>query len=139
MTLHRRAKDLTGKKYGLLTVGEPTSERKYTKVVWNCTCECGGTTTATSGELNDGKKSCGCLLTRPLEQGAKVDVSKVTIIDPAVVLRIVEEAKKSGTTPDKWACGVMQDWIMEHRSGRFRGDQQRFDARAHDTTAEYFD
>ena len=56
-------KDLTGKKFGRLTVSEEcTGEHKRTR--WNCLCDCGNTTSVTTTSLTSGKtKSCGCLRT----------------------------------------------------------------------------
>lgn len=54
--------DLTGKKFGKLTVlNEDYSGGKAGRI-WTCTCECGNTTKATCAALrNGGKKSCGCI------------------------------------------------------------------------------
>lgn len=53
--------DLTGKKYGLLTVvSRKTSTSGY--VEWNCICECGKKTVVRGNNLKNGSvKSCGCL------------------------------------------------------------------------------
>jgi hypothetical protein len=59
--------DLTGLKFGLLTVVKPSS-RPPTKngwIFWECRCDCGGTHVAASGHLKNGHiKSCGCLTRR---------------------------------------------------------------------------
>ena len=58
----QRAADITGQKFGLLTAVRPTEKRKGTSVVWECRCDCGGTTYSTPNALRLGdKKSCGCL------------------------------------------------------------------------------
>ena len=36
-----KGKDLTGKRFGKLTVLEPTDQRVRDAVVWRCRCECG--------------------------------------------------------------------------------------------------
>lgn len=63
-------KDLTGQKFGRLTVlgydQEYTDLWKQTHtgtaVFWKCQCDCGNITYAKTAELNNGaKKSCGCL------------------------------------------------------------------------------
>lgn len=36
-----KGKDLTGKRFGKLTVLEPTEQRVRDAVVWRCRCECG--------------------------------------------------------------------------------------------------
>lgn len=57
----RSALDLTGQKYGKLTVLRSTEERRGTSVVWKCRCECGKIHYASSHNLRNGLvKSCGC-------------------------------------------------------------------------------
>lgn len=53
--------DLTGQKFGKLTVIEKTELRKDNRPVWKCQCDCGGITLANSHELKQGLRvSCGC-------------------------------------------------------------------------------
>lgn len=54
--------DLTGRKYGKLTVLHKTSERDSAGcVMWECQCECGTIKLFSTNVLNSGKvKSCGC-------------------------------------------------------------------------------
>lgn len=55
-----RAMDLTGKRFGRLSVISKT--RKYGRVAWVCKCDCGNETTTLTTELLRGRtKSCGCL------------------------------------------------------------------------------
>ena len=55
-----QVEDLTGKKFGRLTVNSYAG-RKNGKTYWNCTCECGNTTIADSHSLKNGSiVSCGC-------------------------------------------------------------------------------
>ena len=54
--------DLTGRKFGRLTVIERTESNKCGKAKWKCVCECGNETTTTGGNLVQGiTRSCGCL------------------------------------------------------------------------------
>lgn len=53
--------NLTGKRFGKLVALEPTKERRNSRIVWKCLCDCGNYTTATSNDLLNGHtKSCGC-------------------------------------------------------------------------------
>ena len=53
--------DIVGDKYGRLTVLSE-SKRENNIAYWDCLCECGNKTIATTGKLRSGhKKSCGCL------------------------------------------------------------------------------
>ena len=57
--------DLTGQKFGMLTVKYPIEHYTPTgnKITyWHCECECGNTCDTTSVSLRSGTKtSCGCL------------------------------------------------------------------------------
>lgn len=57
--------DLTGKKFGKLTViGRKKGYKKWDILspFWTCLCECGNTITTSSANLSSGNtKSCGCL------------------------------------------------------------------------------
>jgi hypothetical protein len=59
----KRRLELTGQRFGKLTVLHPTGT--YTtrgSVLWECLCDCGVTTIAVSAELVNGKRvSCGCV------------------------------------------------------------------------------
>ena len=55
-------KDLTGQRFGKLTVIEPTEERCETSIVWRCVCDCGNETfTAARSLVKGNTRSCGCL------------------------------------------------------------------------------
>ena len=62
--------DLTGQKYGMLTViSEATdvdrSKRVSNSILWKCVCECGNETVVSSNALRTGGTiSCGCLLSK---------------------------------------------------------------------------
>lgn len=53
--------DLTGKKFGRLTVIERRGSDKYGKVLWLCKCDCGNETVVRGNSLKRGlTTSCGC-------------------------------------------------------------------------------
>ena len=57
----RRAKDLTGQRFGKLVALRPTDMRKNNQVVWECACDCGSTAFVASYNLQVGREtSCGC-------------------------------------------------------------------------------
>lgn len=54
-------KDLTGQRFGRLTVIKDSGKRtKYKNVIWMCKCDCGNTFYARGGDLGIGTLSCGC-------------------------------------------------------------------------------
>jgi hypothetical protein len=56
-----RAIDLTGQRFGRLTVLE-RGPNKGAKTHWLCACDCGGTRLVGTGQLHSGRtQSCGCL------------------------------------------------------------------------------
>ena len=58
--------DLTGKKFGNLTVLKLEGRDKFGETIWNCRCDCGNLTNVRSRKLRTGNtKSCGCLRYRP--------------------------------------------------------------------------
>jgi hypothetical protein len=58
--MSRKLIDLTGERYGRLTV-EHLASRAPLPVAWTCRCECGNTKRVRSGDLMSGRtQSCGC-------------------------------------------------------------------------------
>jgi hypothetical protein len=57
-SMRAMALDLTGKKFGLLTVIKRNEERSVAKkIVWECLCECGKTTLTQTNNLRSGNSS----------------------------------------------------------------------------------
>ena len=57
-----RSIDITGKRFGRLTVIEKSNEKRYGRLSWKCQCECGNYIVVATQSLNSGEtKSCGCL------------------------------------------------------------------------------
>lgn len=53
--------DLTGQRFGSLTVVREVGTDSRHQVIWECQCDCGNVTQSTTGALRRGsKKSCGC-------------------------------------------------------------------------------
>lgn len=72
-------KNMLGRKFGKLTVDKKTDERKHGRVVWLCSCDCGGTKKVTTKSLTTGvTKSCGCL--RKLDLRGKI-FGKLRVIE----------------------------------------------------------
>lgn len=54
--------DITGQKFGRLTVLKHTHSNSDKKCCWDCVCECGNMTNVSGKSLRNGNtKSCGCL------------------------------------------------------------------------------
>ena len=86
--LFTKVEDLTGKKFGRLTVNSYAG-RKNNKTYWNCTCECGNTTTADAYSLKNGSiVSCGCRRLQTIAMGqdtirsSDIDGTNLKFISP---------------------------------------------------------
>ena len=77
-------KDLTGQKFGRLTVLTREGSDKNKKATWNCICDCGKTVIIRGTDLTTGKiKSCGCLKTDILSQDLSGKTfGKLTVLKP---------------------------------------------------------
>lgn len=61
ITLYKNAIDMTGQKYGRLTVLGPVGRNKQSYILWLCRCDCGNMSTLKGGDLRFGNtRSCGC-------------------------------------------------------------------------------
>lgn len=75
-------KDLTGQKFGRLTVIEKMPEKKNRKIIWKCLCDCGSgkEVYTTSGNLSSGNtQSCGCLQKEKAASNCKKDFNRYII------------------------------------------------------------
>ncbi len=78
-----RFKDLTGRRFGKLTVVALAKERRHGKIIWKCQCDCGNKHLVVSSGLSSGHtKSCGCLKHDKAEDIAGVRFGKLTAIAP---------------------------------------------------------
>ncbi len=59
--------DISGMKFGKLTVIGKSKKQNSRYILWDCICECGGKRTTRGADLKNNKtKSCGCLHTETL-------------------------------------------------------------------------
>lgn len=67
--------DLTGRKFGRLTVLEEAGRNKWGSVLWKCFCDCGNKIIASTSNLNGGNtKSCGCYKSERTSERRKFDL-----------------------------------------------------------------
>lgn len=70
MKINGRVKDISGNKFGRLSVIYFTGINQLKKSTWLCKCDCGKEVSALGPELRSGhKKSCGCLRKEVMERG----------------------------------------------------------------------
>lgn len=74
--------DLTGQKFGKLTVIKRLGSDKYKKAIWLCQCDCGNLKQATSNNLRRGLiKSCGCIKGKYLREQSNFYTIKGDIVE----------------------------------------------------------
>ena len=127
-------KDLTGQKFGMLTVLEKTEERDHNTVVWKCECECGNTVLVSGRDLiHNRKDSCGC---------ASMNKPKDLIGQRFGKLEVVEMAEERKNGRVQWLCKcdcgnttVVDAYSLTSGSTRSCGCLQ---SRRHDLTGQRF-
>lgn len=96
--------DLTGKKFGRLTVLHRSTSvicKHGDDAVWCCLCDCGNIVEKSSRSLRKGLcNSCGCLLS---EKTSKRCLS-ISIGDVFGKLTVIERVTPVGQKPVKWRC-----------------------------------
>jgi len=68
--------DLTGQRFGRLTVLEKVGRRKEGAVIWECQCDCGNMVKVCTGSLQSGNtKSCGCYNKEQSSERSRIDLT----------------------------------------------------------------
>ncbi len=98
-----KAKNLTGQRFGRLTVLEKSDGRSGDgSVLWRCRCDCGGVTFGTSHALTHGRKqSCGCIKQDNLHPQTVKDLTGQRF-GMLVAIKPVEQRTGSGGAV--WLC-----------------------------------
>jgi hypothetical protein len=79
VTSKRSIKDLTGKKFGQLTVVE-RAESKNSQVKWRCKCDCGNEIIVIGSNLSsEHTKSCGCYTKKLISESSKKNYGEATL------------------------------------------------------------
>lgn len=95
--------NLVGQTFGKLSVIRKSDQRAYSKVLWDCLCECGSITKSTTGHLMNGHTtSCGCnrrevARTRAVSRNTTHGLSKFKFYGPTMANK--RRAAKSKRTP----------------------------------------
>jgi hypothetical protein len=104
----RNLKDITGERFGKLTVIKKTKNATTTSAKWLCQCDCGKTVEVVSGSLRRGlTTSCGCARAKRLWSGYE-DISKTfwsRVVKGAELRNLPLEI----TIEDAWELFLKQD------------------------------
>ena len=101
--------NLTGCKFHYLNVLKPTEKRNSGgSILWECQCDCGNITYATSTELKSGhKKSCGCLqkkIASKIGQKNLIDLTGQRFGKLVVISKNKSKKTPNGSTVVFWNC-----------------------------------
>ena len=93
--------DITGDRYGRLTVIRPAGQDRNRKSLWECRCECGNTVIVPIGALRSGNtKSCGCARKEALQNNRELSgtvYDHTTHID-GTCLELLDSRRRSDNT-----------------------------------------
>ncbi len=114
MSHSRKKLDLTGQRYGKPTVLAP-AENIGSRTAWQCLCDCGQETAATTVRLRDGHRtSCGCDKAHFGKPPAEIGRASLTYVDGTCV-----EMIRAGTVRSNNTSGVPGvDWVARKRRRR---------------------
>ncbi|PFC37617.1 transcriptional regulator, partial [Bacillus cereus] len=97
----KKIKDLTGQKFGRLTVIRITDDRtKLGEVIWECMCDCGKHTKVIAGNLGRCTRSCGCLSRELASERSKEDLTGKKFGR----LTVIKESEKRTKRSIYWDC-----------------------------------
>jgi hypothetical protein len=92
-------KDITGMRFGKLTVISKTSKRINRRVVWYCLCDCGNYCEVSINHIGNNTLSCGCIKTEELLKDCVEDTR----------LRNLTSKKRARKIKDSGIKGVVWD------------------------------
>lgn len=97
--LRNRLKDLTGMRFGRLTVIE-RDNNKGTKTMWKCRCDCGNVVTKCGSDLKIGDvRSCGCLRSETTSKRSLNDLTGQRFGKLTIIKRATNKGKETA-----WEC-----------------------------------
>lgn len=118
MRMSRRAKDITGQRFGRLTALNPTDKRRNGRVVWHCQCDCGNMIDVPINYLTSGDtQSCGCLKNELNQMHLRNDYNDKRVNRVAMPLFKGREPRKDSSTGHR---GVSKYLTRKSKEERYR-------------------
>lgn len=116
----RSLKDLTGKKFGMLTVLHRT-DNLGKNTMWLCKCDCGKETVVNGGRLVSGTtKSCGCLRYISRNQKHEGSHTRIYIIWSSMKQRCNNPNNHAYKRYGGRGISICPEWLGEHGFENFR-------------------
>lgn len=111
--------DLTGKRFGRLTALRPTELRSGNCIVWECLCDCGNISYASTENLRKGHTaSCGCVhkeIIRSKVSQAGLKANSKNYTDGTCIPTLMQDKRAnntSGTVGVRWHK-AQRKWIAD--------------------------
>ena len=102
----RRLLDLSGKKFGKLTVLRYLFTNKKKKACWECICDCGDGVVVTGNHLKSGNtKSCGCFRSEKLKETNRLDLLGKKFGRLAVIADVGNDNNRNSLWKCRCDCG----------------------------------
>ena len=100
---HRKAEDLTGRRFGKLTVIRSVKD-KSNHTLWECRCDCGNMKTVKAFNLKSGYvNSCGCLREK---SGEKIKNSLKPYLNEGTYIPAIQDSRKVNKNNTSGITGV---------------------------------
>lgn len=97
--------DITGQKFGRLTVLSRSANSKDGRAMWRCLCDCGNETIVSGKVLRNGHtKSCGCLNKEITSKRFTIDRVGLTYGKLTVISRADDYLSPNGRKHTMWLC-----------------------------------
>ena len=112
--------DLTGRRFGILTVIEEVKDSKRIRVLWKCLCDCGQLTQSSTANLIRGlSQSCGCVRTKHNGKGTRLYRIWAGMKDRCLNIKSKYRSRYGGrgiTICKEWAdaFAVFRDWALSN-------------------------
>lgn len=112
-TQHNKIIDMTGQKYGSLTVLNYDDSRPSTETAWWCQCDCGAIKSILRDSLVSGKtKSCGCLRSKISSKHLSILSSSKYINEEGNVYGKLTVLRKATYEEDKFIASYSGIWWL---------------------------
>ena len=99
-------KDITGKRFGMLTAVKPTEKRDSKRVViWECVCDCGNVCEKSVRHLGVDTVSCGCI-----KKTSSAKNGKIGAVENTKLGNLNEKLSKNNVSGVKGVCRFKDMW-----------------------------
>lgn len=118
--------DMTGQRFGKLTVVSRAENNKHGQAMWNCLCDCGNFTISSGGNLRGGRsKSCGCIsVAKTIERSKKHGGSERKHVERLyrVWRGMIERCQNEKNNSFRWygarGIAVCEQWKHDYQAFR---------------------